>query len=80
MYEGDWKRAAEKFREILGQEGLDKLAEKLREDYDLTDQGSACPNCFEDRVDWLTWGNDGETVTCASCGAVYNPEYEGGFQ
>ena len=79
MYEDDWKRAAEKFREILGQEGLDRLAEKLREGYDLVDDGNACPHCYEDRVDWLAWNKDGETVTCQSCGTVYNPSFEGGI-
>ena len=76
----DWEKAAQEIREVLGQEGLDRLAKRLREGYNLVARGSACPNCFEDRVDWLVWNDDGETVTCASCDMVYNPEYEGGFQ
>ena len=31
----------------------------------------ACPSCGERDVDRLVW--DDETVTCATCGVVYNP-------
>lgn len=30
-----------------------------------------CPACGETRMDWLGWGEDGETVTCATCRAEY---------
>ena len=56
-----------------------KMVEMCAKDDDRAAQGSACPNCFEGRVDWLVWNDDGETVTCASCGTIYHPEYEGGF-
>ena len=56
-----------------------KMVEMCADDDDRVAQGSACPNCFEDRVDWLVWTDGGETVICASCGIAYNPEYEGGF-
>ena len=32
-----------------------------------------CPDCGEDRIDWLAWDDDGEYVTCASCSCVYVP-------
>ena len=34
---------------------------------------AVCPNCHEERVDWLVWDEDGETVTCWRCGATYDP-------
>jgi len=36
----------------------------------------ACPECGEDRIDWLVWNNrtdDDETVTCSTCQTVYVP-------
>ncbi len=33
--------------------------------------GSGCPNCGERRIDWLAIDEDGETVTCNTCGARY---------
>ena len=32
-----------------------------------------CPDCKETRIDWLAWDDDGEYVTCATCGCVYVP-------
>jgi ribosomal protein S27E len=32
-----------------------------------------CPECGENRVDYLVWDEDGEYVTCATCGTVYVP-------
>ena len=32
-----------------------------------------CPGCSENRVDWLAWDEDGTVVTCATCGASYDP-------
>jgi hypothetical protein len=48
-------------------------------EWDGVQEGDACPNCFETRIDWLVWNDDGETVTCATCSAVYNPSFEGGM-
>ena len=42
----------------------------------VLNQEDACPECGEDRVDWLVWNNstdDDETVTCQSCQMVYVP-------
>ena len=32
-----------------------------------------CPGCSENRVDWLAWNDEGTVVTCATCGADYDP-------
>lgn len=32
-----------------------------------------CPNCGEQRMDWLVWDDDCEAVTCQTCGTVYTP-------
>jgi rubredoxin len=37
----------------------------------------ACPSCGENRIDYLGWDENGEYVTCASCGAWYDPNEEG---
>jgi predicted RNA-binding Zn-ribbon protein involved in translation (DUF1610 family) len=37
----------------------------------------ACPDCGENRIDWLAWDENGEFVTCTSCGCVYVPWEEG---
>jgi len=34
---------------------------------------NACPGCSENRLDWLAWDEDGTVVTCATCGASYDP-------
>jgi len=42
----------------------------------VLNQEDACPECGEDRIDWLVWNNsadDDETVTCQSCQTVYVP-------
>ena len=72
-YDTRWKEAASMIRETLGQEGLDAIAAEMRSAYELvSDESDACPNCHEDRIDWLTWDDD-EKVTCASCETVYVP-------
>jgi len=68
-----WTEAAKQIRDMLGQEGLDALAEAMRSRYALVSEEQSCPDCYEDRADWLTWDKDGEHVTCASCGRVYTP-------
>ncbi len=40
---------------------------------DLLPEASACARCGERRADWLVWDEDGETVTCATCGRQWNP-------
>jgi transcription elongation factor Elf1 len=40
---------------------------------DLVAEHDACPACGERHVDWLAWDDDGETVTCQTCGARYDP-------
>jgi len=47
----------------------------------MTDSGlvswnDACPVCEERRMDWLVWDEDGESVTCATCGNAYAPGKE----
>ena len=44
-----------------------------RSDEALVAEGAACPNCGEDRMDYLTWDEDGESVTCYTCGFQYVP-------
>lgn len=34
---------------------------------------SACPQCGERMMDNLVWNEDGERVSCATCGMVYKP-------
>ena len=76
--EQTWTEAAQMIRNTLGQEGLDALADAMRSEYDLVSEGAACPQCDEDRVDWLVWQNsdEGEYVKCASCGEWYDPNEE----
>ena len=38
---------------------------------DEVPQGSECPDCGERRMDWLAIDEDGETVTCNTCGTRY---------
>lgn len=33
----------------------------------------ACRGCGERRMDALVWDEDGEKVTCATCGTTYTP-------
>ena len=33
----------------------------------------ACPCCGERRMDWLGWNKAGTVVSCATCGADYDP-------
>ena len=49
-----------------------------RSDEALVGEGSECPNCGEDRMDYLTWDEDGEIVTCYTCGTEYVPGTEDG--
>jgi len=51
---------------ILGQ--LKDITEFLGGEQDRVSLG--CPNCGEDRVDWLVW-QDHENVLCTACGHVY---------
>jgi hypothetical protein len=37
---------------------------------DVCYPGSECPDCGENRIDWLIWLDD-ETVECQSCGMMY---------
>jgi len=39
---------------------------------DSVDKSSECPNCGEDRVDYLVWQDD-EIVQCTACKHTYNP-------
>ena len=41
---------------------------------DRVNYGQECPCCGEDRMDYLVWDDDGETVRCATCGVTYAPE------
>ncbi len=52
-----------------------QMSEAPGDDYaDLVSSpDDACPDCGEDRIDYLVWDDDGEFVTCASCGCVYVP-------
>lgn len=36
-------------------------------------RADACPQCDEDRQDWLVWIGDGTEVHCESCGTSYTP-------
>jgi Zn ribbon nucleic-acid-binding protein len=40
---------------------------------DVVSPDAVCPECYEKRTDWLVWDEDGELVTCARCGCVYDP-------
>lgn len=40
---------------------------------DIVPTGAECPECGENRVDWLVWDDDCEIVTCTTCGAEYVP-------
>jgi rubredoxin len=43
-------------------------------DYERVTDGAECPVCGEDAMDCLTWDDDGELVTCATCGTIYDPQ------
>jgi len=47
---------------------------KVSADRDVVPFFNGCPRCGERVVDNLRWDNDGETVTCATCGMRYNPD------
>ena len=32
-----------------------------------------CPTCGENRIDWLVWDEETETVVCATCQTRYVP-------
>jgi hypothetical protein len=40
---------------------------------ELVTEDSGCPKCGERRMDWLEWDAAVEIVTCATCGARYDP-------
>lgn len=44
---------------------------------DLVEPLGACPNCLENRKDFLVWTEDGAGVICQSCGKEYTPGYTG---
>ena len=54
---------------------LDEVYGDGPDDYDHVAPGFACPKCGEDCNDLLTNGPD-ETITCQSCGHVYDLEPE----
>ena len=39
--------------------------------FNLVDTSSACPKCTERRAEYLTLGDDDNTITCCTCGTVY---------
>ncbi len=45
----------------------------MMECQELVEEVFGCPRCGERRVDWLVWDDDGEQVTCSTCGQVYDP-------
>jgi len=40
---------------------------------ELVDAKFACPICGNRDMDTLVWNEDTDLVTCAKCGATYNP-------
>ena len=40
---------------------------------ELVDAAFACPKCGNREMDWLPIDEETELVTCAKCGATYNP-------
>ena len=52
---------------------LDPRMQGHEPDDEVVTQDNACPGCSENRVDWLVWDEDGTVVTCATCGASYDP-------
>ena len=40
---------------------------------ELVDAKFACPVCGNRDMDTLVWNEDTDLVTCAKCGATYNP-------
>lgn len=40
--------------------------------YDRVDAESMCPNCFEDRVDYLIIDGNTDTVYCTTCHIRYS--------
>ena len=45
----------------------------LNGDEEVVDDGMECPRRSEFLMDRMVFDADGETVTCASCGAEYDP-------
>ena len=52
---------------------LDPRMQGHEPDDEVVTQDNACPGCGENRLDWLAWDEDGTVVTCATCGASYDP-------
>ena len=52
---------------------LEALGEHA-EEHETTDS-HPCPNCGENRIDWLVWDEDGfdTELECSTCGTVYVP-------
>jgi len=48
----------------------------ITEVQDTVSDAHGCPYCQERREDWLVWCDDGETIECATCGAVYTLDWE----
>lgn len=40
---------------------------------ELVSEADACPECGENRMDWLPWDEAGDYVKCASCSYTYRP-------
>ncbi len=47
--------------------------ETIGQDENLVGEGARCPQCGENRMDYLAWDKDFEQVTCQTCGKVYTP-------
>lgn len=52
---------------------MEKWIENQDWDDWLAPPGYGCPSCGEREMDSLVWDEDGETITCSSCGVGYEP-------
>lgn len=42
----------------------------METEHETVPEGYGC-DCGEMRIDWLIWSDDGEVITCATCGNSY---------
>jgi len=61
---------------LLGSMEFSDLKAKFEEagKEDEVQEAAACPSCGERRVDKLVWDEDGDSITCSSCGCNYVPD------
>ena len=73
--EADAVECAGAIAKLLRDRGYEVNDAPVAEEYVRDEE--ACPACGEDRMEYLTWIEDGELVECQSCGVIYDPTGRG---